>query len=46
MTGGADFDMHGFALGGKNFHDVAAGADKLGLVHFGMDAFFHGTLLR
>ena len=46
MASGADFDVHDFALGGENFHDVAAGADELSLVHFRMDAFFHGTLLR
>ena len=45
MAGGADFGVDGLALGGKHFDDVAAGADELGLVHFGMDALFHGKLL-
>ena len=45
MAGGADFDVHDFALGGKDFHDVAACADKLSLVDFRMDAFFHLELL-
>jgi hypothetical protein len=41
MAGGANFHLHLLALGGKRFHPVAAGAGDVGLVHLGMNFFFH-----
>ena len=42
MASGADFHMDGFSFSGEEFYLIAAGAGDLGLVHFGMNFFFHG----
>ena len=46
MAGRADFDMHLFALGGKDLLAVAAGTSDCGLVDFGLDIFFHHNLYK
>ncbi len=45
MAGRTNFSVHRFALGGKNFHDIAASADKFSLKYFRMNVFLHGILL-
>ena len=42
MASGANFHMDGFSFSGEEFYLIAAGAGDLGLVHFGMNFFFHG----
>ena len=43
MAVGANFHMHLLALGGEHFFFMPAGAGDGGVVHFGMDVFFHDS---